>query len=349
MMGASPSAGIFSMGVEEAYRWKDSVQSEAEIRIWFADGVANGLRPWFTKFAGVLRDRRWLGVVEELYQLASPAPSATCGTRRRWPGSAWSTRSRPPGSTAARAPGQKVEDHALGWYQALIEARIPFEMVHDRLLDADHLGRFKTLILPNIAALSDEQCRQLREFVDRGGSLVATYETSLYDEWGARRRTSAWRDLFGVAFGAAAPRGRCGTPISGSRTTAARAGGIRSWTAWTTPRGSSTGPTGSTSAPARVPAPAADAHPELPGPADGEGLPPRTPGPRSPSCTCARWAAAVSSISPGTSTASSGRSWPSTTGPCSETPCGGRRTRSRRSGSPAPAMLDVTVWRQAAR
>jgi len=28
------------MGVEEAYRWKDSVQSEAEIRIWFADGVA---------------------------------------------------------------------------------------------------------------------------------------------------------------------------------------------------------------------------------------------------------------------------------------------------------------------
>ena len=56
------------MGVEEAYRWKDSVQSEAEIRIWFADGVANGLRPWFTKFAGVLRDRRWLGVVEEIYR-----------------------------------------------------------------------------------------------------------------------------------------------------------------------------------------------------------------------------------------------------------------------------------------
>ena len=60
-------------------------------------------------------------------------------------------------------------------------------MVHDRLLDAEHIDRFKVLILPNIAALSDAQCEQLREFVERGGSLVATHETSLYDEWGVRR------------------------------------------------------------------------------------------------------------------------------------------------------------------
>ena len=82
----------------------------------------------------------------------------------------------------------KVEDHALGFYQALVEARIPFDMVHDRLLDADHVGRYRTLILPNIAALSAEQCRQLAEFVRNGGSLVATHETSLYDEWGVRRK-----------------------------------------------------------------------------------------------------------------------------------------------------------------
>ena len=39
-----------------------------------------------------------------------------------------------PGSTAG-ARTAKVEDHTLGLYQALVEARIPFEMVHDRLLD----------------------------------------------------------------------------------------------------------------------------------------------------------------------------------------------------------------------
>jgi uncharacterized protein YuzE len=96
--------------------------------------------------------------------------------------------------------GAKVEEHTLGWYQALIEARIPFEMVHDRLLDGAHLDPFKTLILPNIAALSDGQCRQLRQFVGRGGSLISTYETSLYDEWGVRRKDFGLADLFGVTF-----------------------------------------------------------------------------------------------------------------------------------------------------
>ena len=81
-------------------------------------------------------------------------------------------------------------------------------MVHDRLLDADHLARLKTLILPNIAALSDEQCRQLRAFVERGGGLVATYETSLYDERGERRADFGLADLFGVSF-----RGRADGPM----------------------------------------------------------------------------------------------------------------------------------------
>jgi hypothetical protein len=34
-------------------------------------------------------------------------------------------------------------------------------MVHDRLLDAERLAPLKTLVLPNIAALSDRQCAEL--------------------------------------------------------------------------------------------------------------------------------------------------------------------------------------------
>ena len=73
-------------------------------------------------------------------------------------------------------------------------------MVHDRLLDAAHLEPFKTLILPNIAALSSAQCAQLKDFVDRGGSLIATFETSLYDEWGKRREDFGLASLFGASF-----------------------------------------------------------------------------------------------------------------------------------------------------
>jgi hypothetical protein len=96
--------------------------------------------------------------------------------------------------------GAKVEDHAHGFYQALIEARIPFEMAHDRLLDPAHIDKFKLLVLPNIAALSDAQCEQLRQYVKRGGSLVATYQTSLYDEWGVQRKDFGLGDLFGARF-----------------------------------------------------------------------------------------------------------------------------------------------------
>ena len=148
------------------------------------------------------------------------APSTTCATSGRSPASAWSTRSRPPGSMTATASGSGSRTTTLGLYQALIEARIPFEMVHDRLLDPGHLAPFKTLILPNIAALSDAQVPQLARLRRRGGGLVATHETSLYDEWGVRRARlrpggSLRRHVRGAPAGAdaelvSAPRARAG-------------------------------------------------------------------------------------------------------------------------------------------
>jgi hypothetical protein len=75
---------------------------------------------------------------------------------------------------------------------------MPFEMLHDGTLDT--AGRFKLLLLPNIAALSGAQCAQIRDFVRRGGSVLATYETSLYDESGKRRPDFGLGELFGVSW-----------------------------------------------------------------------------------------------------------------------------------------------------
>jgi Hypothetical glycosyl hydrolase 6/Beta-galactosidase trimerisation domain len=198
-MGGKAVGGIFSVGLEEPYRWKDSVQNGDEIRLWVADGIAQGLRPWFVKFNAKPIDKRWMPVVEELYtwhwknekylrneqSLARVAIVYSQQTAHYY------------GGEQARA---KVEDASLGFYQALVEARIPFEMVHDGLLDPAHINQYKTLILPNIAALSIAQCEQLRAFVKRGGSLIATYETSLYDEWGERRNDFGLADLFGASL-----------------------------------------------------------------------------------------------------------------------------------------------------
>jgi hypothetical protein len=190
---------MFSVGLEEKYRWKDSVQNGNEIRLWVADLMAQGMRPWFIKFNAKPFDHRWLPVVEELFvwhyqnerYFRNEASLARVGL-------VYSQRTATfYGGEQARA---KVEDPALGFYQALVEARIPFEMVHDGLLDAEHLAPYRTLILPNIAALTTGQCSQLQDFVERGGSVIATYETSLYDEWGARRKDFGLASLFGASY-----------------------------------------------------------------------------------------------------------------------------------------------------
>ena len=198
-LGMKPLIGIFSVGIEEEYRWKDSVQNDAEIRIWVAEGVAGGMKPCFVKFGGVIYDKRWMDAVATMYQgyfknekyLRNTAPIANVGvvyseqTNLKYGGQPWQQNSR---------------DHEAGMYHALVEDNMPFEMVNDKMLDKEQLKPFRLLILPNIAALSDEQCSQLKAFVENGGSILATFETSLYNENGKARKNFALADLFGVDY-----------------------------------------------------------------------------------------------------------------------------------------------------
>ena len=198
-LGLKPLIGIFSVGLEEEFRWKDSVQTDAELKIWVAEGVANGMKPCFVKFGANIFDTRWMDAVAAMYQnyykseryLRNVASMARAGivfsqqTGRLYGGESWQ---------------QASSGHGLGMYHALVENHIPFDMVNDMLLDEESLKLYKLLILPNIAVLSDVQCAQLRRFVQAGGSLVATFETSLYDETGRRRPDFALKDLFGVSY-----------------------------------------------------------------------------------------------------------------------------------------------------
>ncbi len=194
-MGRRPIGGIFSVGIEERYRWKDSVQSEAEIRLWVAEGTANGMRPWVTKFSGVLYDHRWLAPVERLYQwhfdheryLRNEASLARVAVLYSEQTATYHT---------GVADGDRPDDHVLGMYQALVEARVPFELVHESRLIADRLDAFKLLILADAAALTDAQCDAIRAYVARGGSVLATFAIiALHESGRAPRRLRPGRSV----------------------------------------------------------------------------------------------------------------------------------------------------------
>ncbi|HWR54457.1 MAG TPA: beta-galactosidase trimerization domain-containing protein [Bryobacteraceae bacterium] len=77
--------------------------------------------------------------------------------------------------------------------QALIRARIPFDLVFDEHLQ--DLSKYRVLALPDTECLSDEQLTAVRRFVDNGGGLIATGLAGMYDQW---RRLRIKRGLEGL-------------------------------------------------------------------------------------------------------------------------------------------------------
>ncbi|MGI6725715.1 MAG: beta-galactosidase trimerization domain-containing protein [Christensenellales bacterium] len=198
VMGKKPIGGIFSTGITER-RWKDSVQEKAELELWVSEAVANGLRPWFTKFSVQVFDNRWMLVVKALYNkykkwekylrnidsCAEVALMLSQHSAKRY---------------AGNRLNELLEKPLNGFYQALIEARIPFDILDSHYITKEYLSKYNVVILPNIAVLSDEDCSALIRYVEEGGAILATYETSLYDEFGNKRKDFALASLFGVTY-----------------------------------------------------------------------------------------------------------------------------------------------------
>jgi len=71
-------------------------------------------------------------------------------------------------------------------------------VICDWNLTAEELAKYKVLVLPNAACLGDAQCKAVREFVEQGGGLVASLDTSLCNEFGDPREDFSLADVFGV-------------------------------------------------------------------------------------------------------------------------------------------------------
>jgi hypothetical protein len=187
-----------SMAMYENSRTNFRVASKpaAEARMWMISGIAGGIQPWWHHVGAYAEDRRMYRIAEPVMKwhkanegyLLNRQPIASVGL-------VWSQRStdfygRDNAADLVDAPYE-------GFAQALIRARIPYLPIHVDDIDQQAAG-FSVLVLANVGGVSDEQCAAIRRLVARGVSLIATGESSVYNEWGDPRPDLALADLLRV-------------------------------------------------------------------------------------------------------------------------------------------------------
>lgn len=87
-----------------------------------------------------------------------------------------------------------------GFHYALMEMGIPHDVLTDRSLREGKLGDAPVIVLPDVSCLSEAAAEHLRAYVEEGGGLVATYRTSLQDEYGRPRENFLLADLLGADY-----------------------------------------------------------------------------------------------------------------------------------------------------
>jgi hypothetical protein len=200
--------GKFAANVTAAYStgtpgWRNASKNPAEARMWLNESLASGMAPYYHFVGsenGFGEDRRWQQLGVDYFRwTARHDPHFT--TRRSIANigvlMGQSTQLLYPGPSTVRSRAY-MHETTQGIYDALLRGRFAFDFVHEDRLDPERLSKYRALVLPNIAILSDRQSRQIADYVRSGGSIMASFETGLYDEDLNPRANSALADLLGI-------------------------------------------------------------------------------------------------------------------------------------------------------
>lgn len=101
-----------------------------------------------------------------------------------------------PDGTSAHLSGFLADRQA--WLQALEDGGYKYDFLTTEQIENGQLPKYRVLILPDPIVLTDAEVAAIRQFVQKGGLLIADAQTGLMDGHG--RRQSSWRldDLLGV-------------------------------------------------------------------------------------------------------------------------------------------------------
>jgi hypothetical protein len=191
-------------------RWNVSLLPDPELRLLYADSIANGAGVYFGLFPSEWDqpEMQTLAAMNRFFAKHAPYYKNTRSEARI--ALVWSdtTANFYAGSAAqlidvTRVPARSnlgnLEQEFWGLTEALVRAHAPFDVIDDYTLEHAALDRYRVIFLPNVACLSDSVAARLGDYVERGGNLFTTFETSRYDAVGAPRPDFALAELMGVS------------------------------------------------------------------------------------------------------------------------------------------------------
>ncbi len=190
-------------------RYRHTSSPAGEMDLWLAQTAACGMAPWEHWLGGSPRDTRWKQPAKEFFDWMA-ANDAHFRNRISIADVAvlYPQRTiafyRSDGTKERKLNGEVIdpEDYLEGLYYALLEGRFLFDFIHQEKLSGEALRKYRVLLIPNAALLRDSECETIRQYVASGGSVMATFETSRYHEWGDPRGDFGLREIFGVSCSA---------------------------------------------------------------------------------------------------------------------------------------------------
>lgn len=95
--------------------------------------------------------------------------------------------------------GGDLSEEFYGFYEGLSRGHFPFD-VRDEISLEDSLDQYECIILPNVPCLSPKAVENIKSYVRNGGNIIATFETSLYDEYGQELDNFQLAEVFGMEY-----------------------------------------------------------------------------------------------------------------------------------------------------
>lgn len=186
----------------QAWPWRRNAVPPAEQKVYMAQIYANGGNAILNLSGGPIKghqDQRGFPAVKSLYHFVADNQDYYNDDRS--------------GANVAivysqdtlfyygkEKPKLNYVDAIRGVELALSDSHIPFDIISDAVVKKGNLSKYRTIILPSAACMSEETAAALSQYAKNGGSVIATFETSLFDTDGSKRADFLLADLLGASY-----------------------------------------------------------------------------------------------------------------------------------------------------